>query len=128
MIRKVNILAMAVLVVAPYCSTGYGQVAPPTILEVDVENWVNYIEDSSDLSKFATNPNVTTAVPPKNFSFRLGIADIVAVNGQPAKGTFTRDVRTVNLTTAPTPGQAIADTVRGTLQGNTWEGSYVATR
>jgi hypothetical protein len=113
MIRKTNILPTVVLMLAGHCSPGYGQVVPPTILEVDVENWVNYIEDSSDLSKFATDPNVTTAVAPKNFSFRLGIADIVAVNGQAAKGTLIGNIRSVALTTAPNPGQAIADTARG---------------
>jgi uncharacterized protein (TIGR03437 family) len=113
MILKMDILPAAVLMVAAHFSPGYGQVMPPTILEVDVENWVNYIEDSSDLSKFATNPNVTTAVPPKNFSFRLGIADIVAVNGQPAKGILTGNIRNVTLTTTPNAGQAIADTARG---------------
>ncbi len=117
MIRKANIFAMAVLMVAAYCSPGYGQVAPPAILEVDVENWVHYVEDSSDLSKFATDPNVTTPAPSRNFSFRLGIADIVAVNGQAAKGTLILNIRNVNLTTAPNPGQAIADIVRAGVLG-----------
>jgi hypothetical protein len=113
MIRKTSILPTVVLMLAGLCIPGYGQVLPSTILEVDVENWVNYIEDSSDPSKFATDPNVTTAVAPKDFSFRLGIADIVAVNGQAAKGTLIGNIRSVALTTAPNPGQAIADTARG---------------
>jgi len=121
MIRKANIFAMAVLMVAAYCSPGYGQVAPPAILEVDVENWVHYVEDSSDLSKFATDPNVTTPAPSRNFSFRLGIADIVAVNGQAAKGTLILNIRNVNLTTAPNPGQAIADIVRAGVVANSFD-------
>src|SRR5947209_5376551 len=60
---------------------GLAQVAPPTILQVDVENLVSYFEDTSDLSKFATDPNATTTVQPKNFHFRVSIADIVAING-----------------------------------------------
>src|SRR5256885_1343242 len=103
-------LATAICVAA--CSQlGLAQVPPPTILEVDVENLVEYYEDTSDLSKFATAPNATAAVLPRNFNFRVGIGDIVAVNGQPAKGTMTRNNRQVSLNVAPNPGQAIADTV-----------------
>ena len=85
------------------------------ILVVDVENLVAYSEDTSDLSKFATGPNATPAALPKNFNFRVDIGDIVAVNGQPARGTITRNNRQVLPNTTPNPGQAIADTVRGAV-------------
>jgi len=91
------------------------EVAPPTILQIDVENTVQYHEDLSDVSKFATDPRITTAVVPRDFHAVVIIGDIVAVNGQPAKGTVTRSVRTATLTTAPNPGQAIADTVHNGL-------------
>jgi uncharacterized protein (TIGR03437 family) len=118
---KAKVIAMAVLMVAAHCTRGYGQVAPPTILIVDVENVVEYFEDTSDLSKFATDPNATTTVQPKNFNFRIGIGDIVAVNGQAAKGILTRNIRNVMLNTAPNPGQGIADTVRGAVVGDSFE-------
>src|SRR5437016_14630187 len=86
-----------------------GQGSSSVILTIDVENILEYLEDTSDLSKFATVPNVTTLVQPKNFEFAVFIGDIVAVNGQPAKGTLTRNFRRVDLTTAPNPGQGIAD-------------------
>jgi uncharacterized protein (TIGR03437 family) len=92
-----------------------------TILEIDVENLVEYQEDTSDLSKFASAPNATTAVPPRNFYFRVGIGDIVAVNGQLAKGTMTRNIRQVLLRTAPDPGQAVADTVRNGVLADSFE-------
>ena len=96
--------------------------APPTILEVDVENYVAYFEDSSDLSKFATNPNPADPMIPRNFYFYVFIGDISAVNGQPAKGTLTRHAaRQVLLSTAPNPGQAIADTVRNSAVADTFE-------
>jgi hypothetical protein len=98
-----------------------GTQAPPAILEIDVENAVRYLEDSSDLSKFAIDPNMTTAVPPKNFFFRMNIGDIVAVNGQPAKGTMTRNNRTIDASPVPNPGQAIADTVRNSVIADTFE-------
>jgi hypothetical protein len=86
-----------------------------------VENPVQYFEDTSDLSKFATDPNVTAAVPPMNFAWTVYIGDIVAVNGQPAKGTVTRNLRQVFLNTAPNPGQAIADAVRNAVTADTFE-------
>src|SRR3989442_8370763 len=119
--RNVETLRMAVLSMAACCTLARGQVTPTTILEIDVENFVQYVEDNADLSKFATDPSVTTAVPPRNFHFFLQIADIVAVNGQPAKGTLTRNSRSLLLTTVPDLGQAIADTVRGAVTADTFE-------
>ena len=52
------------------------------VLQVDIENWVEYLDDTSDSSKFATNPNLTPSTPGKNFYTQIGIADIVAVNGE----------------------------------------------
>lgn len=97
------------------------QVLPPTILEIDVDNLVEYFEDTSDLSKFATGPNPIAAASPRNFNFRVGIGDIIAINGQPAKGTLTRNNRQVLLRTAPVTGQSIADTVRGAVHSDTFE-------
>jgi len=111
---------LATMLLFPAC-LGRAQTLPPTILEIDVENSVIYYEDTSDLSKFATDPSVTTAIPPRNFGFNVYIADIVAVNGQPAKGTFTRNRRSVSLNRAPNPGQAIADTVRNDVSTDSFE-------
>src|SRR5258708_27398883 len=55
------------------------------------------------------NRNVTTAVSPRNFLWAVLIGDIVAVNGQPAKGTFVARTHAVTATPAPNPGDAIAD-------------------
>lgn len=109
------------LFASAFSQPGLAQVPPPTILQVDVENLVAYSEDTSDLSKFATNPNATPAVLPKNFNFRVDIGDIVAVNGQPAKGTLIRNNRQVLPNTAPNPGQSIADTVRGAVHLDSFE-------
>ena len=98
----------------------FGQVVP-TILQIDVENLVAYSEDTSDISKFATGSSATPAALPKNFNFRVDIGDIVAVNGQPAKGTLTRNNRQAMLNSAPNPGQAIADTVRGAVHLDSFE-------
>lgn len=118
MIRRT---AMAVLLTAASCAVGRGQVTPPTILEIDVENSVIYVEDTSDPSKLATDPNMTTAIQPRNFGFNVYIADIVAVNGQPAKGTFTRNRRSVILNPVPNSGQGMADTVRNDVTTDSFE-------
>jgi uncharacterized protein (TIGR03437 family) len=117
---RVKVIAMAVLFSA-YCIRAYGQAPPVSILEIEVENLVMYQENSSDLSKFATDPNVTNPVIPSNFNFAVRVADIVAVNGQPAKGTFTENSRQLSFNTAPNPGQGIADTVRSAVNADTFE-------
>ena len=111
----------AVLCAGAFSQPSPAQVAPPVILQVDVENYVVYFEDTSDVSKFATDPSPTTAVRPKNFEFAVFIGDIVAVNDQRVTGTLTRSTRQVFLRTAPTPGQAIADTMRNALFADTYE-------
>ena len=117
-----RIRALAAGILIALCSEAvYGQGSSSVILVIDVENLVQYREDTSDLSSFATNPKVTTPSTPKNFNFQVVLGDIVAVNGQSAKGTLTRNARLLNLTTAPNPGQAIADTLRGGVNADTFE-------
>jgi len=115
--------AFATALCALACSQlGVAQVAPPSILQIDVANNVLYFEDTSDLSKFATDPNVTTgALPGKIFTRLFGVADIVAVNGQSVMGNHTRTDVNINLRTAPTPGQAISDTMRNAVGVATFE-------
>ena len=79
------------------------QVTPVTILEIDLENRVNYTGDVSDVSKFATDPNVTTWTRPRNFGTIVNIGDIVAVNGRAARGTNVASFRVINARTAPDP-------------------------
>ena len=116
-----RVIAMAVLLAAVYGTAVLGQNRPAAILTLDVENLVNYDEDLSPPSKFATDPNPSPDVLPANFNRFTLIGDIVAVNGQPVKGTVTSSQLTMRLTTAFTPGQAIADTVREGIQVRSFE-------
>jgi len=84
----------------------------PVILQIDVENLVNYVDDISDPSKLATAGGVTTPSTPLNFYTGLTLGDIVGVNGQSAKGVFVGHSRQINLRPAPTPGQAVSDVTR----------------
>jgi hypothetical protein len=102
----------AALCAAAFSQPGLAQVPPASVLRIDTGNAVLYNEDTADVSKFAADPNVTTAVSPKNFNRAVAIADIQAVNGEPVMGLHTRAAINIFLRTAPTPGQAVADTVR----------------
>jgi len=90
------------------CGVALGQKNPPTILQIDFENNVQYNQDVFDVSKLATNPGVTTVAAAKNFMSNVVIADIVAVNGQPTKGEVkfqmppgtARGIATVQVTSA----------------------------
>ena len=108
------------LLAALVCAAGFihpclAQVAPAAILEIDAQNVVRYYEDTTDPSKFATVPGVVPAVVTANFQTYVLIGDIVAINGQPVRGTISHTARWTNLTPTPTPGLAIADMVRGGL-------------
>jgi uncharacterized protein (TIGR03437 family) len=107
--------AAIALCAAVSCAVSLAQVLPATVLEVEMENRVQYLGDNSDVSKLATDPNVTTPAPSRNFVPVVIIADIVAVNGQPAKGTTVFHFRQINLRTAPNAGEAIADIVRNNV-------------
>jgi uncharacterized protein (TIGR03437 family) len=114
-------MVVAGILIALCSQAGYGQGSSSVILAVDVENLVNYVGDTADPSRFATNPNVTPAVVPRNFHAVVVLGDIVAVNGEPAKGIFAFISRVLTLTTAPNPGQAIADLVRANANEQTFE-------
>ena len=114
-------LAVA-LCAAVFSQFSLAQVAPPVILQIDLTNNVSYFQDTSDISKYATEPNVTPLTASlRNFHRVEGIADIVAVNGQPMKGTYANAAAAIVLRTAPTPGQAISDMVRQAITVTTFE-------
>jgi uncharacterized protein (TIGR03437 family) len=92
-----------------------GQVGTATILEIEMDNRVQYLGDVSDVSKLATDPNIAAPIPARNFIPVVILADIVAVNGQPAKGITVFHIRQINLRTAPNAGEAIADVLRNNV-------------
>jgi len=111
----------ATLALAAAFAAGQQATSPATILEVDYENLVEYQSDTSDLSKLATVPSSVPAVPPKNFFYALVVGDIVAINGQPAKGTIAAQAWSIGLSPTVNPGNAIADTQRVSLRYQTFE-------
>jgi uncharacterized protein (TIGR03437 family) len=83
-----------------------------TTLELDVENIVSYGSDVFDASKFASDPNLTTAAPIRNFQLVMAVGDIVAINGTSAKGTMIARQQAIVLSPTPNPGQGVADVAR----------------
>ena len=118
MSRILQIVATCCIVTA---SAGGQGTPPPVILQIDVQNQVQYRGDVADPSRLATNPNATPGVPPRNFEEYQTIGDIVNVNGQQALGTLLSNGRAFNLSTTAQPGQAIADTVRTTTALTSFE-------
>jgi len=118
---KANAVLIKILSAALLSSPMFGQAPASTTLTVDLQNLVEYQEDISDPSKFATNPAVTPAVTYKNFGVATLIGDIVAVNGQPAKGTYVGRSRSIVASPAPAPGGAIADVTRTALREHVFE-------
>jgi hypothetical protein len=104
-----QLLAMTALHVSVVSATGFGQAAPAAILAVDIENVVIYQQDFGDAARFATDTNRVTPPAIRNFVPVIWLADVTAVNGKPAKGTWTVRGTFVGRTTTLSPGNAIAD-------------------
>ena len=88
----------------------------PTIIQVNVENWVNYAYDVADFSKLARSSGSVASAAPVNFAMWVSVMDVTAVNGSPAKGVMVAYTQGVSLTPNPNPGQAIADLARNAYQ------------
>jgi uncharacterized protein (TIGR03437 family) len=125
MIRKPPILA--ILFAAVYCTPTPGQ-APATTLYIELQNVVEYQVDTTDLSKWGTNPNITQGSIGKGTGVGcvgvpvVGYADIVSVNGQPARGSYVARATSVCLNPNPVSGiHAIADTTWPSKRDETYE-------
>src|SRR5512135_3217253 len=92
MIRRANIGTTVVLVAVAACHLALAQQPPPVTLTIDIANQLQYQDDIYDPVKFARNANTTPSLGIGtgilNFAVATVIGDIVAVNGQPAKGLF----------------------------------------
>jgi hypothetical protein len=125
--RNVAMTAFA----AAYCLS-FGQTGEqPVTLIVEIDNAVLYRDNTTDIARIAKVPTPTTSV---NISFRPGInvADIVAVNGKPARGTFSNTFVAMPYRANPAAGQPIADANGTATFYCTWhvmapDGTYVGT-
>jgi uncharacterized protein (TIGR03437 family) len=101
--------------VAAWQQIAQAQKAPEAVLEVQIENYVNYDYDLLDYTKFSTIPTLTTALPMRPFGRHLALADVVSVNGKAALGTCVYFSRMLGLAPNAIPGQAVADVRRSML-------------
>lgn len=115
MIRDWKTLVVAVICLAASSLPAAGQSSSGSVLKVDVKNFAAYHNDVTDYTKLATAPDFTLTVPFKNFATFVTVADVIAVNGEPAKGTFVDRAAWFRLRPNPEPGQAIADTTRNLM-------------
>ena len=121
-----GVIAIGILIAAGYVSPARGQ-ASATTLVVGLENVVEYQMDTTDLSKWGTDPNITSSTAAKGMGVgctdipTVALGDIVSVNGDPARGTFV--ARLVGLCLSPTPTagiNAIADISANSLRDETY--------
>ena len=123
MTRKPETFTMTVLLIAVYCGPVLGQ-APASTLKIELQNVVEYQGDTSDISKFGTNPNITTGALTTAGCLGdqvIALGDVVSVNGQPAGGAYVSRAVGLCLTPAPVAGQPIADTTHNTMRYETYE-------
>ena len=114
MIRKLKpFLTRAICAIA----VGQAWAQPPRAVTLDIEweNSVGYLDDLPDPSKLVTSTGIPT-LNLRNFMRFIAIADIISVNGKPAKGAWVLGGRLVQVFRSPMPGQAIGDlAVRGSM-------------
>src|SRR5579871_2160905 len=125
MTRRVAILPM--LFAALYSYPARGQSSAATIY-IELQNVVEYQVDTSDLSKYGTDPSVTQGKAAKGLGVGcagvqiIGYGDIVSVNGQPARGSYVGRGVAVCTSPTPVPGvNAISDTTWPSMRDETFE-------
>ncbi len=109
----IRTISSAILLVA--CRLALGQAPQPTILRIDLDNFVQYLADTSDVSQYGTKSGVTppgSVLQSADFWVATGLGDIVAINGQPAKGLYVVRARDIATDPNPRPGKAIGDVTR----------------
>ena len=122
MIRELQKVAIAILFAGISGSPVSGQTVPSNVLIIDVGNVVEYqVGDVFDPSTFGSTPNITPPVGSHVFGAATVVGDIVALNGQPAKGVFIGTPLGIGLTTTFAPGRSIADTTHVSIKSQTFE-------
>ncbi len=106
------------------CRLALGQAPQPVILTIDLENFVEYRADTSDLAQYGSNAALTppaAVLSSHDFYVATGLGDIVAINGQPAKGLYAMRSRSIVTDPNPGAGGAIADVARAAIREEVFE-------
>jgi hypothetical protein len=125
MIRTANVVLTVLLLAVATCHLASAQQLPIVTLTVDLGNVIEYQDDIYDPVKFARNAGITPSIGIGtgilNFAVVTLMGDVVAVNGQPAKGLYAGRSRTINANPNPRPGSAIADVTRVAIREHIFE-------
>jgi hypothetical protein len=111
-----SIVGIASLYFGLCVSKAAAQASPPTILIINVENLVEYIQDTFDSPAVAANTAAKPAEFDRNFDVATVLGDIAMVNRRPARGTYIGRTRVIRSTPNPKPGEAIADVPRAAIR------------
>lgn len=104
------------------CAAALTAQAPPvSVLEVDTANRVQYVYDTYDPLKFARTAAPVAVQGQSTFMQNVAVADIVAINGKPARGTVVVTNLILNMTPNAAPGYVIADLTRSTVGNASYE-------
>ncbi len=104
-----------------YVSGAIAQPGIPVILNIEIDDHVEYFSDTTDVMKLGTEPDRTKPLLPNTFFNVNHLADIISINGQPAKGVLVQAVRVYGLTATPTPTRPIADVTRPSMRTQYFE-------
>jgi uncharacterized protein (TIGR03437 family) len=92
---------------------------------VDTANRVNYNYDNYDVARFGTSGAIVAPQGIRTdhpFFEETTLADVVAVNGAPAKGNMViRNFAYMNMNPISSPGRAIGDITRTAMGQSAWE-------
>ncbi len=109
-----NILRISLMMMMG-CAAAFAQ-PQPVVLTVEVENSVMYFDETGDPRDYASTPERRTVSPAPQNTRMVHMADIVSINGKPAKGV--RIQKGMQITYRPDPlndQQAIADVFRSSV-------------
>jgi hypothetical protein len=114
-LKSAKLILVALIVLSPL---GLAQQPLPSTIIIEVENYVEYLEDTSDPFRRGSDPNLTTVRTPFPNTFLESdhLADIVSINGLPAKGLAYTSARVIGATPTLTPGRPIADVATTTFR------------
>ena len=118
--KRVSLLAVAGLIAR--AATGQ----TPTLMDIEIDNGVFYAYDTADSTKFATVPGTVApwssspGAASRNFWSGVYIADIVLVNGRPARGVMVRRGTRISLAAGAAAGQAVADAPGNFIDDGVW--------
>jgi uncharacterized protein (TIGR03437 family) len=118
--NRITLTCLLLFTAAAGAERAKAQAVTPTFLRLDEANLVPYIEDSP-FTNLATHSAFTPQNSTPAFSKSTVIGDIVAVNGQAAKGTHFSWINNFVTSKTLNPGTAIADAVRAGIVFHFWE-------